>query len=111
MGGINFSPVMNLWLQRRQTWKLVRRRLKGKIIGKKNNSYVSELGTYRMGLGRWCWINMKGNNGYIWWIVCTYQPCGKPITSHMGLGTVYVQQRIYFIVIGETGYPIMLFRG
>ena len=34
MGGIDFSPVMNLFLQRCQIWNLIIIRLKGKIIGK-----------------------------------------------------------------------------
>ena len=32
IGGINFTPVMNLWLQRRQNRSIIIRRLKGKII-------------------------------------------------------------------------------
>ena len=34
MQGINFLPVINLCLQGRPTWNLIRRRLKGKRIGK-----------------------------------------------------------------------------
>ena len=34
MGGIGFSSDTNLWLQQRQTWKLIRISLKGKRIGK-----------------------------------------------------------------------------
>ena len=40
---------------------------------------------------RWCWINLKGNNGLIYRTVSTEKPCGKPITSHMELVTVYAQ--------------------
>ena len=34
MGGTNLSPVMNLWLQRCQTWNLIIIKLKGRRIGK-----------------------------------------------------------------------------
>ena len=34
MWGIGFLPVVKLWLQRHQTWNLIRRKLKVKIVGK-----------------------------------------------------------------------------
>ena len=34
MGGIDLSPVINLWLQWIQNWNLIIRGLKGKIAGK-----------------------------------------------------------------------------
>ena len=49
MGGIGFSPVMNLWLQRRQTWNLNRIGLKGNkivktlILMETENSDISNL--------------------------------------------------------------------
>ena len=31
--------------------------------------WVSELGTDRTGMGRWCWIKLNGNNGHMCRIV------------------------------------------
>ena len=69
-----------------------------------------ELVTDRTGLGRWCWINLKGNSGNIYRIVCDYQPCGKPSTSTEVLGTVYDKQIMHHRSILDTRPPIKLFR-
>ena len=63
-----------------------------------------------MGLGIWCWINIKGNNGHICRIVCAYQPCGKPTTSPMGILNLCAHKIRYYIVIGGTRCPRMIFR-
>ena len=42
----------------------------------KITGWVSEPGADRTGLGRWWWINIKGNNGDILRIVCDYQHYG-----------------------------------
>ena len=41
---------------------------------------------------------------------CSYQPCVKPTTSLMVLGTVYSQQKSYYRAKRRTRYFIMLFR-
>ena len=35
--------------------------------------WVLELVMYNTGMGRWCWIKMKGDNGNICRIFCAYQ--------------------------------------
>ena len=63
-----------------------------------------------MSLGRYCWIKMKGNNGHVCIIICTYQLCEKPSTSPMFLGHLNAQQRRYYMERGKTGCPKILFR-
>ena len=46
-----------------------------KILG-----WMSDLVTYRAGMGRWCWIKMKGNNRHICSIFWEYHPCGNTST-------------------------------
>ena len=37
----------------------------GTLSFDKISAWVSDYGTYRTGLGRWYWINLKGKNGHI----------------------------------------------
>ena len=74
------------------------------------SGWVSEYVTARLGLGKWCWLKMKGKNGNIWRIVCAFQPGVKPKKTRIGLYTVYDQQIGYHRVRNEIRCAILLFR-
>ena len=76
-----------------------------KILG-----WMSDLVTYRAGMGRWCWIKMKGNNRHICRIFWAYHPCGKTSTQSIGVGTLYYQQRRYHRAILDICCHRMLLR-
>ena len=62
------------------------------------------------GMGIWCCIKLKGNNVIVRRIFCAYQTSGKYLKYSGGIGTVYAQQKRYYISIEGKRCPIEIFR-
>ena len=55
-------------------------------------SRVKNVGTDDSGLGWWCWMQFRGWDGHVIWIIAAYQPCRLADTQ---LGTVWQQHHRY----------------
>ena len=59
------------------------------------------------GLGRWCWITLKGKHKHTTRIICAYQPC---TSKHTSISTVGAQHRRYLRSKGIDDCPRLAFR-
>ena len=79
----------------------------GMVVFDQFASLIHSTGIDRTGLGRWCWMLVKGKHNHSTRIITAYQPCRS---SHTRLHTVYNQHRRYYRSRGDHRCPRQIFR-
>ena len=79
----------------------------GMVVFDQLASLINKSGVDSTGLGRWCWLTLKGKHKHVTRIVTAYQPCRS---NKKQLRTVYSQHRRYYRMRGDMRCPRAIFR-
>ena len=77
------------------------------LAGGAVTNMIFEVGVNSSGLGRWCWIRFRGEEGIVSRIITAYQPVRLRRVAGINC---YAQQRRYFLNKGDKGCPLDKFK-